>query len=83
LPPAAAGVAFCKILQAELSGGHAAPKHEATVAIIRNNVIVRLRLDRYGRQRFVAHTGDVKMSLALTNQILFPQIRVPALQNNP
>ena len=45
LPPAAAGVAFCKILQAELAGGHAAPKDEATVAIIRNDVIVRLHLD--------------------------------------
>ena len=83
LPPAAAGVAFCKIFQAELPSGHAAPKHEATVAIIRNDVIVRLHLDRDRRQRFVAHPGDVKMSFALTNQILFAQIRVPALQNNP
>jgi hypothetical protein len=82
LPPAAAGVAFCKILQAELAGGHAAPKHETTVAIIRNNVVVGIHLNRDRRQRFVAHARDVKMSFALTNQILFAQIRVPALQNN-
>ena len=83
LPPAAAGVALCKIFQAELPRGHATPKDEATVAIIRNDVIVLLHLDRDRRQPFVAHSGDVKMSFALTNQILFAQIRVPALQNNP
>src|SRR5262245_53945675 len=29
------------------------------------------------------HAGDMKMSFALTNEILFPQIRVPALEDNP
>ena len=65
------GVRAAMAFQAELASGHAAPKHEATVAIIRNDVIVRLHLDRDRRQPFVAHPGDVKMSLALANQILF------------
>ena len=83
LPPAAAGVAFGKIFQAELTRGHAAPKHEPTVAIIRNDIIIGLHLDRDRRQRFMAHPKDVKMSFALTIQILFAEIRVSALQNNP
>src|SRR5262249_32955754 len=83
LPPTTAGVAFCKIFQAELASGHAAPKNQATVAIIRNDMVVGRHLDRNRRQRFMAHPRDVKMSFALTNQILFAQIGVPALKNDP
>jgi hypothetical protein len=82
LASATAGAALCKIFQAELPGGYAATKDQASVSIIRNDIIFLLHLERDRRQSFVAHPGDMKMSFALTNQILFAQIGVPALENN-
>src|ERR1051326_4206311 len=51
----ASGISLGKILEAELTRGHAATEHEAAVAIIRHNVIARLHLKRDCRQRLVAH----------------------------
>ena len=81
LPAAASGVALCKIFEPELARRHSAPKNKTAVAIIRHDVVVRFHLDRDRRKRLMAHSGNVKMSLALTIQILFAQVRMATLQN--
>ena len=58
-----------------------APENKSAVAIIRYDVIVRFHLDRDRRERLVAHSGNMKMSFALTIQILFAQVRMAALQD--
>ncbi len=78
---AAARGALGKIFERELFRRHAATKNQTAIAIIRNDVIVRLHLHGNSSERFVTHPGNVKVTFALTIQILLSQIRVPALQN--
>jgi hypothetical protein len=73
------GIALCKIFEGKLTRCHTAPENKTAVAIIRYDVIVRFRLDRDRRKRLVAHARNMKMSFALTIQILFPQICVTTL----
>ena len=80
--PAAAGVSFREVFQTQLACGHAPAQHQAAIAIVRDNVIVRLHLDGNGRERFVAHARDMEMALALAIQVLLAQIRVPALEHD-
>ena len=81
LAAATASVPFRKIFQTELTRRHAAPQYEAAIAIVRNDVIVRLHLNRHSGQRFVTHSGNMKMSLALTDQILLAQVRMAAFHH--
>jgi len=81
LTAAAPVVRFAKIFKAKLARCHAAPENKTAVAIIRHDVIVRFRLDRDRRKRLVTHSGNMKMSFALTIQVLFPQICVTTLQD--
>jgi hypothetical protein len=67
LSAAAAGVAFGEIFQTELMRCHAASEHESAIAIIGNDEVIPLHLDRDRRQRLVTHPGNVKVSLTLAN----------------
>ena len=77
----AARVTLGKIFERELLRRHAATKNQTAIAIIRNDVIVRLHLHGNSCERFVTHSGNVKVTFALTIQILLSQICMPALQN--
>jgi len=57
-------------------------ENKRAVAIITADIIVRLGLKRNRSQRFMSHPRDMKMSLALTIEILLAQITVPALEQN-
>src|SRR6266511_6154036 len=81
LPAAASGVALCKIFESELARRHSAPKNKTAVAIIRDDVVVRFHLNRDCSERLMAHSGNMKMSLALTIQILFAQVLMATLQD--
>ena len=81
LPPAASRVSLGEIFKAKLTRGHTAPEYQSAVAIVGNDVIARFHLNGDRRQRFVAHSGNVKMSFALPNQILLAQIRMATLQH--
>ena len=61
---------------------HAAAKHQPAIAIIRNDVIIRLHLNGNGGKRFVTHSGDMKVAFALAIQILLAQIGMPALKHD-
>ena len=82
LAATAPGVPFREIFETELTGGHAAPEHESAIPIIRDDIVVGLHLDGDRCQSLVAHSGNVEVSLALADQILFAQIRMPALQHH-
>src|SRR5262249_44313539 len=81
LPTAAPGVALCKIFETELARRYSAPEHKTAVAIIRHDMVVCFHLNRDRCERLVAHSGNMKMSLALTIQILFTQVRMAALKD--
>ena len=83
LPAAAAGVALGKIFQGQIARRHAPAQNQAAIAIVGDDIIVRLHLHRNRRQRLVAHSGNVKMSFALAIKILLAQIGVAALQHQP
>ena len=63
--PAAAGFSFRKIFQRQLARGHATTEDQAAIAIVRNNVVARIKLNRNRGQRFVSHSGDMKVAFAL------------------
>ena len=82
LPAAAAGIALGEIFETELTRRHAAAQNQTAIAIIWNDIIIGLHLDRDRRQRFVPHSGNMKMSFALAVQILLAQICMPAFKND-
>src|ERR1051326_4468738 len=71
-----------EIVDRKLPRADAATEHERTIAIVGDNVIVLLHLNRDGRECFVPHAGDMEVTLALTIQILLAQIPVPALEQD-
>src|SRR5262249_11149490 len=82
LPSVALPVALREIIESQLGRSYSAAKDKSAVSIIAANVIARLRCDGNGSERFVPHSGDVKMAFALTVKTLFPQIAVPAFKEN-
>ena len=81
-PTATARFAFGKIFERELSRGHSAAEDQTAVAIKRNDVIVQFHLNGDGGERFMPHAGNVKMTFALSIQILLAQIGMPALEHD-
>ena len=81
LTAAAAGIALSEIFQTELTRRHAAPQNQTPIAIVWHDVIVRLHLDRDRRQRLVTHSGNMKVTFALTIQILLAQVCVATFQH--
>src|SRR5947208_14520069 len=80
LPTAASSIALCKIFETKLARCHTAPENKTAVAIIRYDVIAWFRLDRDRCKCLVAHTRNMKMYVAMTIQVLFPQISVTTHQ---
>ena len=81
LAAAAAGIALGEIFEAELTRCHAAPQNQTAVAIVGHDIIIRFHLHRNRRQGLVTHSGNMKMSLTLTIQILLAQVSVAAFQH--
>src|ERR1700747_346064 len=81
LPAMTSGVAFGKVLQRQVPRGHAPTENKPPVAIVRNNVIACIQLNGNSDQRFMSHAGDMKMALALANQILLTQVGMATFQN--
>src|SRR5213592_332437 len=69
-----------EIIDRQLPRTHPATEDQSTIAIVRDDVIVLLHLNRNGSQPFVPHAGDMKMAFALAIEILLAQIAVPALE---
>ena len=82
LPAVALPFALREIIERQLARSHAAAEDEGAVAIISADVITRLGRKRNRRQRFVPHARDVEMAFALAIEILFPQIAMPAFEQN-
>ena len=82
LPAVALPFALREIIERQLARGHAATEDEGAVAIIAADVIARLGGKRNRGQRLVPHARNVEMALALAIEILFPQIAVPAFEQN-
>ena len=79
---AAAGIALRKIFEPEFPRRHSTTEHKSTIAIVRNDVIVRFHLHGNGCERFVSHPGNVKMTFALTIQILLAQVGVTTFEHD-
>ena len=82
LPAVALPFALREIIERQLARSHAAAEHERAIAIISADVVARLGRKRNRRERFVSHARDMEMTFALAIEILFPQIAVPAFEQN-
>ena len=81
LAPAALALALRHVIERQLARRDAATEHQRAIAIVGDDVIARLHLERDRRQRLVAHAGNVEMPFALPVQVLLAQISVPALED--
>ncbi len=82
LPAVALPFALGEIIERQLARSHAPAEDQGAIAIITADVITRLGRERNRRERFVPHAGNVEMALALAIEILFPQIAMPAFEQN-
>ena len=80
LPPVALSFPLREIIQRQFARRDSAAEHQPAVAVVRANVIAFHHRQAERRQTFVAHAGNMKMTFALTIQILLAQIAMPAFQ---
>src|SRR6478735_4317425 len=82
LPTVTFTLRLCEIIDRQLPRTHPATEDQSTIAIVRDDVIVALHLDRNRGQPFVPHAGDMKMTFALAVEMLLAQIAMPALEQD-
>ena len=82
LPAVALPFALGEIIERQLARSHTAAEDEGAIAIITADVITRLGRERNRRERLVAHPRNMEVALALAIEILFPQIAMPAFEQN-
>ena len=82
LPTVTFALRLCKIIDRQLPRTHTATEDQSTIAVVRDDVIISLHLNRNRGQPFVPHTGNMKMAFALAIKILLAQIAMPALEQD-
>jgi hypothetical protein len=82
LPSVTFTLRLCEIIDRQLPRTDAATEDQSAIAIVRDDVIVLLHLNRNGGQPFVPHAGDMEMAFALAIEILLAQIAMPALKQD-
>ena len=82
LPTVTFALGLCEIIGRQLPRTHPATEDQSAIAIVWDDVIVALHLNRNGSQPFVSHAGDMKMAFALAIEILLAKIAMPALEQD-
>src|SRR5256885_15678197 len=82
LPTVTLTLRLREIIDRQLPRTHPPTEDQSTIAIVRDDVIVLLHLNRNGREGFVPHAGDMKMAFPLAIEILLAQITMPALEQD-
>src|SRR5205823_4905446 len=82
LPAVTFTLGLCEIIDRQLPRTHPATEDQSAIAIVRDDVVVALHLNRNGGQSFMPHPGNMKMAFALAIEILLAQITMPALKQD-
>jgi hypothetical protein len=80
LPSVALPFPLREIIQRQFARRNPAAEDQAAIAVLRANEVAFNHRDSERSQTFVAHSGNMEMTLALTVEILLAEITMPAFQ---